>query len=144
MIGLDCEIILDGTGYFVRPGSYLVRQPRIRKATIRADGGEAYIDLGPGRREWSMVILCRNELLKYDGTATGKTGQQYRDSLYASYSASVGSTVNFIDPLNGPAIAVHFDDYQEMLRDLHTQIIAASVAGSPGASYEVKIILIES
>ncbi|HVU70221.1 MAG TPA: hypothetical protein VHD63_24035, partial [Ktedonobacteraceae bacterium] len=100
-IGYDCEIILDGTGYFIRPGSYTVKHPRIRKATVRADAGESYIDLGPGRREWSMVILCINDLLKYDGTTTGITGQQYRDALKVSYTGSIGTTVNFTDPLGG-------------------------------------------
>ena len=143
-IGLDCEVILDGSGYFVKPGSYAVRQPRIRKATVRADGGESYIDLGPGRREWSMTVLCLNDLLKYDGTATGRTGQQYRDALKASYSGSTGATINFTDPLSGSSIAVHFDDYQESIRDLHSQIIGPASGGSAGASYEVRIILDEA
>ena len=143
-IGLDCEVILDGSGYFVKPGSYAVRQPRIRKATVRADGGESYIDLGPGRREWSMTVLCLNDLLKYDGTATGRTGQQYRDALKASYSGSTGATINFTDPLSGSGIAVHFDDYQESIRDLHSQIIGPASAGSAGASYEVRIVLVEA
>jgi hypothetical protein len=30
-IGVDCEILLDGTGYFVQPGTYTVKWPRIRK-----------------------------------------------------------------------------------------------------------------
>src|SRR5919109_876088 len=100
-IGVDAEIILDGTGYFVKPGTYLMKQPRIRKATIRADGGESYVDLGPGKREWSMVLLCVNDLVKYDGTSTGTTGQQYRDALRTSYYNNVGSTINYTDPLNG-------------------------------------------
>lgn len=143
-IGLDCEVILDGTGYFVKPGSYSVRQPRIRKATVRADAGESYIDLGPGRREWSMIILCLNDLVKYDGTATGTTGQQYRDSLHNSYTNSVGTTINFTDPLNGSAIPVHFDSYEESIRDLHSQIIALATGSGASASYEVKIVLVEA
>jgi hypothetical protein len=143
-IGLDCEIILDNQGYFIKPNSYAVKQPRIRKATIRADGGASYIDLGPGRREWSMLILCINDLLKYDGTSTGKTGQQYRDSLYNSYTSSTGTTITFIDPLNGTAIPVHFDSYEERIRDLHSQIIALATGGSAGASYEVQVVLIEA
>lgn len=143
-IGLDCEIILDGNGYFVKPGSFAVRHPRIRKATIRADGGESYIDLGPGHREWKMVILCINDLSGYDGMPTGKRGQQYRDSLRASYIGSTGTTLNFIDPLNGSPLTVHFDDYQEYIRDLHSQIIGPATGGSPGASYEVVITLIEA
>ena len=143
-IGLDCEIVLDGTGYFVKPGSYTMKQPRIRKATVRADGGESYVDLGPGRREWSMIMLCLNDLVKYDGTPTGKTGQQYRDALYTSYTSSVGTTVNFTDPLNGSALAVHIDSYVEIIRNLHSQIIALATGGSASASYEIHIVLVEA
>lgn len=143
-IGYDAEVIIDGTGYFVKPASYTLKQPRIRKATVRADGGESYIDLGPGRREWSMTILCLNDLQKYDGTPTGMTGEQYRDALRASYTGSVGTTINFVDPLSGSAIAVHFDSYEETIRDLHSQIIALATGGSAGASYEVKIVLLEA
>lgn len=143
-IGLDCEVIVDGVGFFVKPGSYTLRQPRIRKTTLRADGGTSYIDLGPGRREWSLVVLCLNDLLQYDGTPTGTTGQQYRDSLRASYTNSVGTTVNFTDPLSGSVIAVHFDDYQEVIRDLHSQVVSVSTGGGPGASYEARIVLVEA
>ena len=52
--------------------------------------------------------------------------------------------INFTDPLNGSAIAVHFDSYEEMVRDLHSQIVSAATGGSTTASYEVKIVLIEA
>jgi hypothetical protein len=91
-----------------------------------------------------MAILCINDLLKYDGTSTGTTGQQYRDALHSSYTNSVGTTINFTDPLNGSAIAVHFDSYEEMVRDLHSQIISLATGGSAAASYEVKIVLVEA
>jgi hypothetical protein len=143
-IGLNAEIILDGTGYFIKPASYVLKQPRIRKATVRADGGQSYIDLGPGRRQWSMTILCLNDLHAYDGTSTGLTGQQYRDALRSSYTGSTGTTINFTDPLSGSSIAVHFDDYQEEIKDLHSQIISLATSGSPGASYEVHIVLVEA
>ncbi|TMC19629.1 MAG: hypothetical protein E6J34_14975 [Chloroflexi bacterium] len=143
-IGVDCEIIIDGTGYFVKPGSYTLKQPRIRKATLRADGGEAYIDLGPGKRTWSMIILAINDLLRYDGIATGLTGQQYRDALRASYTNSTGSTINFTDPLSSTPIAVHFDSYTERVLDLHSQMIYLAVGGSLAASYEIEITLVEA
>src|SRR5271165_3621472 len=106
-IGLDCEIVLDSNGYYVKPGSYQMQQPRIRKATVRADGAESYVDLGPGKRAWSMTILCINNLLRYDGVASGQTGQQYRDALRTSYLGSIGATLVFSDPLNG-TLQVHF------------------------------------
>ena len=143
-IGQDCEVILDGNGYFVKPGTFKMKQPRIRKATVRADGGEAYVDLGPGRRIWSMTILCMNDLLKYDGTSAGLTGQQYRDALRASFTGSSGTTILFTDPLNGSALSVHFDSYAEVIYDLHIQQVALATGASAELSYEVEIELVEA
>ncbi|MGH2479334.1 MAG: hypothetical protein ACRDHW_06745 [Ktedonobacteraceae bacterium] len=143
-IGIDAEIGIDGNGYWVKPKSYKMQQPRIRKATVRADGGQAYVDLGPGRRVWSMTILCLNEQLKYDGTPTGLTGQQYRDALRASYVSSVGATIQFVDPLNGLAVTVHFDSYAELVYDLRVQQVALATGAPSGLSYEVEIVLVEA
>ena len=143
-IGQDCEVILDGSGYFIKPGTFKMKQPRIRKATVRADGGESYVDLGPGKRVWSMSILCMNDLVKYDGTATGFTGQQYRDALRASYTNTVGTTILFTDPLNGTALAVHFDSYAELIHDLHIQQVTLSTGSAAALSYEVEIELVEA
>jgi hypothetical protein len=144
VIGIDCELILDGTDYFIKPGTYKMKQPRVRKATIRADGGESYVDLGPGKRAWSLIVLARNDLLKYDGTATGLTGQQYRDALRASYTGSVGTTIQYTDPLNTTPVAVHFDSYAEIVYDLHAQQVPLATGGAPGLSYEVAIELVEA
>jgi hypothetical protein len=143
-IAYDCEVILDSQGYFLKPGSYSVKQPRIREAKYRADGSLSYIDLGPGRRTWTMTILAINELRRYDGSTVNMTGQQYRDALRASYINHIGTTINFTDPLSGSAIPVHFDHYEETIINLHSQIIALATGGSAGASYECKIELIEA
>lgn len=142
LIGTDCEVGIDGNGFFVQPGSYVCKWPRIRKTTVRADGGEGYVDLGPGKRVWSMVILCVNDLLKYDGTATGLTGQNYRDNLIASYN-KIGQTVTFQDPL-GNSIQVHFDSYVEHALDLHAQQVALATGGTLTNSYFVAIELAEA
>ena len=143
-IGIDCELLLDGTGYFVKAGSYTMKQPRIRKSTVRADGGTSYVDLGPGKREWRMTLLCKNDLLRYDGLSTGITGQQYRDAVRTSYLNSVGTTVLFSDPISSTVIAVHIDSYMEIVSDLHTQQVALSIGSSNGLSYEVTIELVEA
>jgi hypothetical protein len=143
MIGLDCEVVLDGTGYYVKPGSYQMLQPRIRQSTLRADGNAAYVDLGPGKRVWKMTLLCMNELLRYDGQPTSLTGQQYRDALRTSYLNSVASTLTFSDPLNG-TIQVHFDTYSERILDLHKQVIALATGNGLAATYEVTIELVEA
>ncbi|HKV56710.1 MAG TPA: hypothetical protein VJO32_00450 [Ktedonobacteraceae bacterium] len=143
-IGQDCEVILDGSGYFVKPGTFKMKQPRIRKATVRADGGEAYVDLGPGKRIWSMTVLCMNDMLKYDGTSAGLSGQQYRDALRASFTGSSGTTILFTDPLNGSALSVHFDSYAEVIYDLHIQQVALATGAAAALSYEVEIELVEA
>ena len=143
-IGVDCELLLDGTGYFVKPGSYTMKQPRIRKSTVRADGGTSYVDLGPGKREWRMTLLCKNDLLRYDGLTTGVTGQQYRDAVRTSYLNSVGTTVLFSDPISATVIAVHIDLYTEVVADLHTQQVALSLGNVGGLSYEVTVELVEA
>ena len=117
---------------------------RIRKATVRADGGQAYVDLGPGKRTWSMTILCLNDQLKYDGTLTGLSGQEYRDALRASYIGSVGATIQFIDPLNSTPVPVHFDSYRERVHNLRVQQVPLATAAAPALSYEVEIVLIEA
>ncbi len=143
-IGVDCELLLDGTGYFVKPGSYTMKQPRIRKSTVRADGGTSYVDLGPGKREWRMTLLCKNDLLRYDGLTTSITGQQYRDAVRTSYLNSVGTTVLFSDPISATVIAVHIDSYTEVVADLHTQQVALSLSSSGSLSYEVTVELVEA
>jgi len=143
-IGIDCELIIDSTGYFIKPGTYRLQQPRIRKMSVRVDGGLSYVDLGPGKRTWSMTVLCLNDLVRYDVTTTGWTGQQYRDALHASYTGSIGTTIQYNDPTNTAAVAVHFDGYKETSGDLHMQQIAPATGGTVGLSYEVEIELIEA
>jgi hypothetical protein len=132
-INVDCEVILDGTGYLVKPGSYLLERPRVRRATVRADGNESYVDLGPGKRAWRFTALALNNLAKYDGTPTGLTGQQYRDALWTSY-AKVATALSFTDP-EGQTAQVHFDDLVERVADLRSQQV--------GVSYELDVTLVE-
>ena len=143
-IGIDCELLIDATVYFVKPGTYTTKQPRIRKSTTRADGGTSYVDLGPGKRMWSMTLLCKNDLLRYDGATTGLTGQQYRDAIRTSYLNSVGSIVLFVEPINTTTIAIHIDSYMEMVSNLHIQQIALSLGSSGSLSYEVTVELVEA
>jgi hypothetical protein len=132
-IGVDCELILDGTGYWVKPDTYTLERPRVRRATVRADGNESYVDLGPGRRVWRFTVLAQNDLTKYDGTPTGLTGQEYRDALWASY-VEVATALSFTDP-DGQTTQVHFDDLVEHVSDLRSQLV--------GVSYEVEVALVE-
>ena len=131
-IQVDCELVLDG-GYWVKPGAYLLERPRVRRATVRADGNESYVDLGPGKRVWRFTVLAVNDLTKYDGTPTGITGQQYRDALWASY-VKVATALSFTDP-EGQTAQVHFDDLVEHVADLRSQQV--------GVSYELDVALVE-
>lgn len=140
-IGINGEIILDGTGYYVKPGSFHQKWPRTRKAIIRADGNESYVNLGPGKREWNMTILCKNDLLNYDGTPAPLDGQQYRDALKASF-AKIATPLLYSDP-QGNNANVHFDGYTETILDLKLQQVSLATGGAATESYEVTILLVE-
>jgi hypothetical protein len=143
VIGQNCMIILDSQGYWIKPASYKVKRPRISKAQYRADGTLAYVDLGPGKRTFTMTIIAKNELLGYDGSTSSLSGEQYRDALITSYTGKIATTITFIDPTN-TSISVYFSDFIETIIDLKSQIIPLSVGNSVAPSYECAIELIES
>ncbi len=118
-VGTDCEVILDGVWYYVKPGSYQIQRPRVRRATVRADGNESYVDLGPGKRVWTFTVLAFSNLSKADGSTTGVPGQHYRDALWTSY-AKVATTLSFTDR-QGNNQTVRFDDLREIIPDLRGQ-----------------------
>src|SRR5437879_1110089 len=74
VIGVDCQVVLDGVGYFVEPHAYAMKRARLRKSTVVKGGGERYVDLGPGKREWHMTLLCLNQLTDYSGQTLPATG----------------------------------------------------------------------
>lgn len=119
-VGIDCQLVLDGVGYWIEPASYAVQRPRLRKASVTAGGGERYVDVGPGKRVWQFTVLALNGLTRYDGQPAGMTGRQYRDALEASYAKS--GTLPFVDPA-GVAWTVHLDLVVERLPDLRTQLV---------------------
>jgi hypothetical protein len=144
-VGTDCQIILDGTGYWIEPASYKVMRARIRRADLTgvaassvgpgSGAGERYIDRGPGKREWTFIVVAFNNMQNYAGTATGVTGQQAHDSLQTSYN-KVNTTLSFTDPLSAVWATVRFDDLVEELSDVRSQI--------DGAQYYMHVTLIEN
>lgn len=115
-----------------------MKRTRIRKATITKSGAERYVDLGPGKREWHMSLLCVNGLPDYTGRAQAATGEALRESLRASYEkvpAGGVATLGYTD-LDGAVYAVHFDDYEEQVRDPRTQLTSPS--------YHVAVVLVEA
>jgi hypothetical protein len=128
-IGLDAQILLDGSGYFIEPTSFAVKQPRIRRAELTrtpaaagasgAGSGERYVDQGPGKREWSFTILAFQSIRTYAGTMVTLTGQQYRDAVHTSYQ-KVNTTLAFTDP-NSQSWTAHFDDLHEEIDDVRAQ-----------------------
>src|SRR5579884_2385357 len=126
-IGLDCEIILDGQGYWVERESFAVRRPRIRRADVTrvvasggAGVGERYVDQGPGKREWTFMVICWQAIRDFTGAVVTTTGQQYRDALHASYE-KVNATLSFTDPA-GHVWSVRFDDLVEGLVDVRAGV----------------------
>ena len=134
IVGSTAQVVLDGYPYWLLPNSYQRAAPRLRKATPRLDGGESYVDFGLGKRVWQMVILALNDLSNYDGTPTGFTGQQYHDTLYASY-AKVNQVLLFVD-LDGATHNVRFDQLVAHVPDVQSQLT--------GVCYHMDVELVEA
>lgn len=129
-IGTDCQLILDGIGYFVEPASYKISRTRVRRADLTgvaatqvgpgAGAGERFIDRGPGKREWTFIVVCFNAIETYAGVALATTGQTFHDDLQTSYN-KVNAQLSFTDPMS-VVWTVWFDDLVEELADVHGQI----------------------
>jgi hypothetical protein len=137
-LGVDCQAVLDGVGYFVEPHSYAMKRVRVRKSTITKGGAERYVDSGPGKREWHMTLLCLNGMADYTGQLLPASGKTLRDSLRGSYEKTPagGTTTLAFTDLDGTGYQVHFDDYEEQVRDPRTQLISPS--------YHVAVVLVEA
>src|SRR5205807_3428340 len=116
--------VLDGSSYWLLPNSYQHFSPRLRKATPRADGNEAYVDFGLGKKVWKFTVLALNDLRNYDGTPTGLSGQQYHDALYASY-ARANTVLVFVD-VDGASHNVRFDSLVAHVPDVETQLLSVA------------------
>jgi hypothetical protein len=137
-LGVDCQVILDGVGYFVEPRGYVMKRARLRRASVTKSGAERYVDNGPGKREWHLTLLCLNQLTDYTGQLLPASGEALRESLRASYEktpAGGATTLAFTD-LDGTLYQVHFDDYEEQVRDPRTQLTSPS--------YHVAAVLVEA
>ena len=158
-LGLDCQIILDGAGYFVAPGTYSMTRPK--QAVILPTRGIAptitapaaaivpdlpppqartggvpvtLVDRGPNQRVWKFDVLCLNSLKRYDGGGMGAIGQQLRDQLHTAYE-KVATLLDFTDP-EGYQFQVVFTDLVEKISDLRTQLL--------GLEYVVTVTLTEA
>ncbi|HEY8694681.1 MAG TPA: hypothetical protein VIR57_18275 [Chloroflexota bacterium] len=133
VVGSTAQVVLDGYPYWILPNTYQHFTPRLRKATPRADGNEAYVDFGLGKRVWKFTVIALNDLANYDGTPTGFSGQQYHDTLYGSY-AKVNTILVFVDADN-TTHSVRFDHLLARVPDVQTQIT--------GLGYHMEVELVE-
>lgn len=123
-------IILDGQGYWIDPESFTMTRPRIRRADLTKTAAtqaagygvgvpERYVDLGPGKRQWTFVVQAFQAMRDYAGNTVTTTGQAYRDALHTSYE-KVNTSLSFTDP-NGHAWTVRFDHLQEIMAFVRAQ-----------------------
>src|SRR5947209_20130224 len=129
-IGTDCQLILDGTGYYIEPHSYKVSRPRVMRGDLTgqaanpvspgAGSGERFIDRGPAKRDWKFIVVAYNSLTNYDGTANATTGQAFHDAIQTSYN-QVNTILSFTDP-HSLVWSVRMIDRVEELVDVRSQI----------------------
>ncbi len=113
-IGVDCNVTLAGpnvnggaaVGFYLKPGSFTMTQPRHVQARRTAAGTVSYVENGLGKREFAFVVLCRDKIRNLDGTDNATTARQWRDRLWEFY-ASLNAGLTFVDPL-GDSYRVRF------------------------------------
>lgn len=103
-VGEDCSVILDGNGYFVKPGSYRVETSKIVATAPDAAAGPAAVDLGAGKQVWHFTVLAYTNHLNRNGTVNATAAATYRANLRTSYAKA--AALSFTDRL-GTAHSVH-------------------------------------
>ena len=114
-----------------------MKRARLRRASVTKGGSERYVDLGPGKREWHLVLLCLNGLTDATGQPLVVSGESLRVSYEKAPTAGAVARppLGFVD-LDGSAYQVHFDDYEEWVRDPRGALTIPS--------YHVSVMLVES
>ena len=111
-VGEDCSVILDGHGYFVKPGSYRVEIPKIAATEPHAAAGPAAVDLGAGKQVWHFTVLAFTNHLNHNGTVNAASAATYRANLRASYAKA--AALSFTDRL-GTVHRVHIVTLEERI-----------------------------
>ena len=119
-IGVDSQLILDGNGFWIEPGSYRVDRPHA--ANPHSAGGghpQAGADFGIARKRWQFTVVAFQAIKDYAGNVVTSTGQAYRDQLDASMQ-KVNTTLSFTDP-HGATFSVRMIELVEELADIRAQ-----------------------
>lgn len=134
-VGVDCQVALDGMGYWLVDGSYTVHLPRLRRAVVTLGGAGRFLDAGPGPRIWRFTVAALDGSTRFDGRPTGFSGADYRALLHESYARR--GPFAFVDPAAG-IWSVYIDDLTE------TAAALRAVALGMGAGWLLGVTLVEA
>ena len=132
-VGEDCSVVLDGNGYFVKPGSYRVEVPKIVAADPDAPAGPAAVDLGAGKQIWHFTVLAYSNHLNHNGTVNPTSAATYRANLRATHAKA--AALRFTDRL-GAEHSVHALRLEERVSE------ASGLWEQP--EWEVAVTLVEA
>ncbi|MDE2817137.1 MAG: hypothetical protein OXM03_09165 [Chloroflexota bacterium] len=132
-VGEDCSVILDGHGYFVKPGSFRLEIPKVMAAEPDAAAGPAAVNLGTGKQVWHFTALAYTNHLNHNGTVNATSAATYRANLRTSYAKA--EALAFTDRL-GAAHRVHMVALEERISE------AAGFWEQP--EWEIAITLVEA
>lgn len=113
-IGVDCNVTLENAnvnggkaaGFFVKPGSFTLTQPRRAQERLTAGGAVSYVESGLGKREFTFVVLCRSNVRNFNGSLNATNARQWHDRLW-EYYRRLNESHAFVDPL-GERFTVRF------------------------------------
>lgn len=140
-VGLDCDIVMqhaavnggEAAGFLLKTmggrKEFSCACPRVRSHSYTVDGGLAYTDNGPGRREWRMTVLAAEGMVDHRQAAVSAGPETIRTLLWSFYQLT-NASLTFTDPA-GESWSVRFDYWNEWMPDL------------PSREWEIEIVLLE-
>ena len=141
-IGVDCNVTLTNAnvdngapvGFFIKPGTYTMSQPRRAQARPTAGGLVSYVESGLGKHEFAFVVLCRSNVRNFDGTTNAAKARQWHDWLWSFYQR-VNESHTFVDPLA--------DSYEVRFAACEDRVIPFGKAQLWVLEWETRVVLRE-
>ena len=110
IIGQNCSVILNGTGYLIKQQSFNHDKKRYFSHSITQVGTMFFIDTGPLFDEYNFTIVLYKGMI-FRGTPITDDPLTLRNALWSLYEV-VNTYFTFIDPVNNSS-SCRFIDLKE-------------------------------
>ena len=135
-IGANCNVIMNGQGFYIKEGGYTRSKKRIHTRRITKTGAMTYTDLGPLWNEFEFTLsIYSGELFNTQATPT-----ELRNAVWEMYQG-VNSPITLVTPTN-ETFSCLFNDLKEKMPSFAVYNIDGTI-NNQGLQYELDVQLYE-